>query len=94
MTNVSSPRPPVIGPDLASSKPGDYPLSRPAQGSPNVVLIVLDDMGFPLQQDGRTEVPGLYFVGVQWMRKLKSTILYGVGEDAEIVARQLVEART
>lgn len=54
---------------------------------------VFDDMGFPVQQDGRTDVPGLYFVGVHWMRKLKSTILYGVGEDAEIVARQLVGAR-
>ena len=54
---------------------------------------VFDDMGFPVQQDGRTAVPGLYFVGVHWMRKLKSTILYGVGEDAEIVARQVAGAR-
>jgi putative flavoprotein involved in K+ transport len=54
---------------------------------------VFDDMGFPVQQDGRTAVPGLYFVGVHWMRKLKSTILYGVGEDAEIVAKQVAGAR-
>jgi putative flavoprotein involved in K+ transport len=54
---------------------------------------VVDEMGFPVQTDGRTSVPGLYFMGVHWMRKGKSAILYGVGEDAEIVARQIVEAR-
>jgi len=54
---------------------------------------VFDDMGFPIQTDGRTKVPGLYFMGVHWMRKLKSSILHGVGEDAEIVARQIVESR-
>jgi putative flavoprotein involved in K+ transport len=55
---------------------------------------VFDEMGFPVQVDGRTAVPGLYFVGVHWMRKNKSAILYGVGEDAEIVARQIVENRS
>jgi arylsulfatase len=45
MTNPQ-PRRPVLGPDLASSTPGDYPLPRPTAGAPNVVLIVLDDMGF------------------------------------------------
>lgn len=54
---------------------------------------VFDEMGFPVQTQGCTTVPGLYFIGVPWLRKYKSTILYGVGEDAEIVARQLVEAR-
>ena len=54
---------------------------------------VFDDMGFPVQADGATKVPGLYFMGVHWMRKGKSSILYGVGEDAEIVARQVVEGR-
>jgi putative flavoprotein involved in K+ transport len=55
---------------------------------------VCDDMGFPVQIDGATKVPGLYFMGVHWMRKNKSSILYGVGEDAEVVARHVVEART
>jgi putative flavoprotein involved in K+ transport len=52
---------------------------------------VCDDMGFPVTRDGHSQVPGLYFVGVHWMRKAKSAILYGVGEDAEIVARQIAE---
>jgi len=54
---------------------------------------IFDDMGFPIQTDGATEIPGLYFMGVHWMRKGKSAILYGVEEDAEIVARHIVENR-
>jgi putative flavoprotein involved in K+ transport len=56
-------------------------------------LPVCDDMGFPVQTNGICEVPGLYFIGVHWMRKLKSSILYGVGEDAELVAQHIVENR-
>ena len=62
---------------------------RPAYGW--IKLPVFDDMGFPVQRDGASEVPGLYFAGVHWMRKLKSSILYGVAEDAELVAKQIVE---
>ena len=58
-----------------------------------VKLPVFDDMGFPIQVDGRSQVAGLFFIGVHWMRKNQSTVLYGIGEDAEIVARQVVEAR-
>jgi putative flavoprotein involved in K+ transport len=54
---------------------------------------IFDAMGFPEQVDGQTSVPGLYFMGVHWMRKNKSAILYGVGEDAEVVARHIVEDR-
>ena len=54
---------------------------------------IFDDMGFPIQRDGSTQIPGLYFMGVHWMRKGKSAILHGVGEDAEIVARDIVENR-
>jgi putative flavoprotein involved in K+ transport len=55
---------------------------------------VFDSMGFPQQVDGCTTVPGLYFMGVHWMRKNKSSILYGVGEDAEVVARHIVKSRS
>jgi putative flavoprotein involved in K+ transport len=49
-----------------------------------------DELGFPLQHDGAsTVVPGLYFLGVHFMRKRKSSLLIGVGEDAAIVARQI-----
>ena len=59
-----------------------------------VHIPVFDDMGFPVQADGATSVPGLYFCGVHWMRKHKSPILYGVGEDAEVVAQHIVEHRS
>ena len=55
---------------------------------------VFDGMGFPIQTDGRATVPGLYFMGMHWLRKGKSATLYGVGEDAEIVARHIVADRS
>jgi putative flavoprotein involved in K+ transport len=54
---------------------------------------VFDDMGFPVQTDGRSDVARLYFMGVHFQRKAQSAVLYGVGEDAEVVARHIVESR-
>ena len=54
---------------------------------------VFDDMGFPIQVDGRSDVPGLYFMGVHFQRKAQSAVLYGVGEDAEIVASHIADHR-
>jgi putative flavoprotein involved in K+ transport len=49
-----------------------------------------DDLGFPLQRDGAsTVVPGLYFIGTHFLRKRKSSTLFGMAEDAEIVARTI-----
>ena len=49
-----------------------------------------DDLGFPIHEEGAsTVVPGLYFVGVHFLRKRKSSLLIGVGEDAAIVAGQV-----
>jgi putative flavoprotein involved in K+ transport len=45
-----------------------------------------DDMGFPVQVDGRSGVvDGLFFSGVHFLRKRKSAILLGGREDAEVV---------
>ena len=49
-----------------------------------------DDLGFPIQQDGASTVaPGLHFIGTHFLRKRKSSTLYGMGEDAEIIARTI-----
>src|SRR5215211_2173262 len=49
-----------------------------------------DEFGFPIHDDGAsTVVPGLYFVGVHFLRKRKSSLLIGVGEDAAMVAAQI-----
>jgi putative flavoprotein involved in K+ transport len=51
---------------------------------------VVDAMGFPLTTDGAsTVVSGLYFCGVHFLRKRKSSTLFGVGEDAAIVAQSI-----
>jgi putative flavoprotein involved in K+ transport len=53
-----------------------------------------DEMGFPVQHDGASSAaPGLYFAGVHWQRKRKSSIFYGVGEDASIVAEHIASNR-
>jgi len=54
---------------------------------------VFDAMGFPVQTDGRSDVPGLYFMGVHFQRKAQSAVLYGVGEDADVVAQHIAEHR-
>ena len=49
-----------------------------------------DELGFPIHEEGASTVaPGLYFVGVHFLRKRRSSLLNGVGEDAAIVARQI-----
>ena len=49
-----------------------------------------DEFGFPIYEDGAsTLVRGLYFVGVHFLRKRKSSLLLGVGEDAAIVAQRI-----
>jgi putative flavoprotein involved in K+ transport len=46
-----------------------------------------DDLGFPIHEDGESVVrPGVFFVGLHFLRKRKSALLSGVGEDAAIVA--------
>ena len=47
-----------------------------------------DALGFPLHDEcASSAAPGLWFAGVHFLRKRKSSLLYGVGEDAAIVAR-------
>jgi putative flavoprotein involved in K+ transport len=51
---------------------------------------VFDDNGFPVTgSDLSTAVPGLYFCGVHFLRNRRSSLLWGVGDDARIVARSV-----
>ena len=60
---------------------------RPDYGSWIDVPGAFDELGFPLHEDGASTVaPGLFFVGVHFLRKRKSSLLFGVGEDAALVA--------
>ena len=49
-----------------------------------------DELGFPIHHEGASTVAdGLYFIGVHYLRKRKSSLLVGVGEDATIVAGKI-----
>jgi putative flavoprotein involved in K+ transport len=45
-----------------------------------------DERGYPIQERGVTQWPGLYFMGLQWMYGTNSAQFYGVHEDALYVA--------
>ena len=51
---------------------------------------VFDRAGWPVQMRGVTAVPGLCFVGLPWLHRRKSALLFGVGEDAEHVVSTIV----
>lgn len=57
-------------------------------------LPVIDGAGEPVHRGGITEVPGLYFVGLQWLSKMNSSFLSGVGDDAARLAAHIVARRT
>ena len=63
---------------------------RPAFGW--VELPVLDEFGLPIQRAGRTEVPGLSFIGTPWLVDQTSSNLVGLVRDAEDLVRGIVAA--
>ena len=50
---------------------------------------VLDAKGQPVHRRGVTEHRGLYFLGLQWLYKRKSSFIDGAAEDAEHVAKYI-----
>jgi len=52
-------------------------------------LPVFDASGYPIHRRGITHYEGLYFVGLPWLHTRGSGILYGVGEDAGFIARNI-----
>jgi putative flavoprotein involved in K+ transport len=49
-------------------------------------LPILDEQGFPRQQRGVSDVPGLYFLGLLWQRNQLSATLMGPAADARHLA--------
>lgn len=49
-------------------------------------LPVLDANGDPIYRAGVTDIPGLYFIGLQWLSRMNSSFLSGVGDDAARIA--------
>ncbi len=56
-------------------------------------LPVLDAGGDAVHRLGATACPGFYFLGLPWLSKLKSSVLCGVGEDAERIAAAIAAGR-
>ncbi len=48
-----------------------------------------DEQGWPVHERGVSPLPGLFFVGLHWLHKRKSSLFLGVGEDAAHVVEQL-----
>ena len=56
-------------------------------------LPVLDGSGEPRHRNGISVVPGLYFLGLQWLSKMNSAFLSGVGDDAAVLADHILARR-
>ena len=52
-------------------------------------LPITDEMGFPRQVRGVTEVPGLFFLGSLWQHDQASATLFGVRRDARVLAERM-----
>jgi len=51
---------------------------------------VFQEDGFPRHERGVvSEVPGLYYVGLPWLDRLNSSLIGGVGTDAEHIATHI-----
>jgi putative flavoprotein involved in K+ transport len=58
----------------------DFSWIRPAR---------LDVTGYPIQRSDYADSDGLYFLGMHFLHWRKSGIFYGVGDEAEAIARQI-----
>jgi putative flavoprotein involved in K+ transport len=54
---------------------------------------VLDLRGEPIHRAGITAVPGVYFLGLQWLSRMSSSFLSGVGDDAAVLADHIAARR-
>ena len=56
-----------------------------------VAFPIFDQDGYPIQDRGVSEYPGLYFLGLHFMHKRRSGLLWGVGEVANHIAKDIAE---
>src|SRR4051812_24285854 len=56
-------------------------------------LPVIDEKGEAMHRNGISPVPGLYFLGLQWLSKMNSSFLSGVGDDAAVLADHILGRR-
>ena len=51
---------------------------------------VFNNGGTLKHNNGISDIKGLYFLGLPWLRKRKSGIIFGISEDAEFIAEKLL----
>jgi len=56
-----------------------------------VKVPIFDAQGHPRQKRGVTEAPGLYFIGLTFLYAMSSSMIHGVGRDAQYVAERIAE---
>ena len=56
-----------------------------------VHLPISDERGRAIHRDGIAPVPGVFFVGLPWLRTRSSGVLPGVGPDAIVIAAAVAE---
>ena len=56
-----------------------------------IKLPVLTEEKMPKHHNGISEVKGLYFIGLPWLRKRKSSVIPGISDDAEFIANHILE---
>jgi len=56
-----------------------------------IKIPVFDNQGNLRHKDGLPFIPGLYFIGFPWLRSRKSTILFGIKDDAEFICDKVYE---
>ena len=54
-------------------------------------LPIFDAAGDPAHADGLTTAPGIFLLGLSWLRKHQSSFLFGVGEDADYLAEKIAQ---
>jgi len=54
---------------------------------------VLNVHGQPLENEGLTEVPGIYFAGVDFSSTRKSGIIIGIAEEAQRLVDHIIARR-
>ncbi len=57
-----------------------------------IKLPVLDEQGNPIHQNGVSQIKGLYFLGLPWLISRKSSIIFGVSEDAKFLIEKIRSA--
>jgi putative flavoprotein involved in K+ transport len=53
-------------------------------------LPVIDNSGLPKHNNGISDIKGLYFIGIPWLRSRKSGIVMGIKDDAEFILANLM----